>query len=37
MKIIQYPKQDEWAEICQRPHLDITQLQQTVSSVLSEV
>ena len=37
MKIIRYPKQNELAEICQRPHLDITQLQQTVSSVLSDV
>ena len=37
MKIINYPKQEQWAEICQRPHLDITQLMNTVSSVLSDV
>jgi histidinol dehydrogenase len=37
MKIIKYPKQEEWAEICQRPHLDITQLQATVNTVLSDV
>ena len=37
MKIIKYPKQEEWAEICQRPHLDITQLQTTVNTVLSDV
>jgi len=37
MKIIKYPEQGQWAEICQRPHLDITQLQATVSSVLSDV
>ena len=37
MKITKYPKQEEWAEICQRPHLDITQLQTTVNTVLSDV
>ena len=37
MNIIRYPKQEEWAEICQRPHLDITQLQATVNTVLSDV
>ena len=37
MNIIKYPKQEEWAEICQRPHLDITQLQSTVNTVLSDV
>ncbi len=37
MNIIKYPKQEEWAEICQRPHLDITQLQATVNTVLSDV
>ena len=37
MKIIKYPKQEEWAEICQRPHLDITQLMTTVNTVLSDI
>ena len=37
MKIIKYPKQAQWAEICERPHLDITQLQATVSGVLGDV
>ncbi|UKK68565.1 histidinol dehydrogenase [Prevotella communis] len=37
MNIIKYPKQEEWAEICQRPHLDITQLQATVNTVLTDV
>ena len=37
MKIIRYPKKEQWAEICERPHLDITQLQNTVNTVLSDV
>ena len=37
MKIIRYPKREQWAEICQRPHLDMTQLQTTVSGVLADV
>ena len=37
MKIIRYPKKEQWAEICQRPHLDITQLQATVNTVLNDV
>lgn len=37
MKIIKYPKQEQWAEICERPHLDIMQLQATVSGVLNDV
>ena len=37
MKIIRYPKREQWAEICQRPHLDITQLQATVNTVLSDI
>ena len=37
MKIIEYPKREQWSEITARPHLDHSQLQQTVSSVLSDV
>ena len=37
MKIIRYPKKEQWAEICERPHLDTTQLQATVGSVLSDI
>lgn len=37
MKIIRYPKKEQWAEICERPHLDMTQLQNTVSSVLCDI
>lgn len=37
MNIIRYPKREQWAEICRRPHLDTTQLQQTVGNVLADV
>ncbi|MBR1415786.1 MAG: histidinol dehydrogenase [Prevotella sp.] len=37
MKIIRYPKREEWAALTARPHLDTTQLQATVSAVLSDV
>jgi len=37
MKIIRYPNEGSWGEILSRPHLDTTQLQQTVSSVLTDV
>lgn len=37
MNIIKYPKRDEWQAICQRPHLDFTKLNETVSSVLKDV
>ena len=37
MKIIKRPRQEDWAEICQRPHLDITQLMSTVNTVLCDI
>ena len=37
MKTYKYPAKELWAEIVRRPHLDITQLQATVSSVLADV
>ena len=37
MKIYRYPKEAEWAEIVRRPHLDNTQLRETVSQVLADV
>ena len=37
MKIIRYPQREQWADICQRPHLDISQLQQTVGTILADV
>jgi len=37
MKIFRFPKKEEWGQLIQRPHLDITQLQSTVNTVLSDV
>ncbi len=37
MRIIKYPKRDQWAEIVERPRLDLTKLNATVSSVLADV
>ena len=37
MKIYNYPEKEQWAEIISRPHLDTTQLQATVSSILADV
>jgi histidinol dehydrogenase len=37
MRIIKFPKQEQWAEIIQRPHLDHSQLKQTGSGVLADV
>lgn len=37
MKTIKYPTSADYAEICQRPHLDLTQLNQTVSELLADV
>ena len=37
MKIYRYPKREEWSEITSRPRLDLTQLNETVSTVLNDV
>ena len=37
MRIIKYPKREQWAEIVERPRLDLTKLNATVSSVLADV
>ena len=37
MRIIKYPKREQWAEIVERPRLDLTRLNATVSSVLADV
>jgi histidinol dehydrogenase len=37
MNIIKYPSREQWAEIIERPHLDVTQLNQTVAAVLADV
>ena len=37
MKIYKYPKRELWGEIIERPRLDLSQLNATVSSVLADV
>ena len=37
MRIIKYPKQEQWSEIVERPRLDLTKLNATVSNVLADV
>jgi histidinol dehydrogenase len=37
MKIIRYPRKEEWNSIVERPHLDVSQLNATVESVLKDV
>ena len=37
MNIIKYPAREEWADIVARPHLDVTELNQLVASVLADV
>ena len=37
MNIIRYPEKSEWNKLVERPHLDVSQLNQTVASVLADV
>ena len=37
MKIYRYPKKEQWAEIVARPRLDLTKLNETVSTVLNDI
>ena len=37
MNIIRYPEKSEWAKIVERPHLDTSELNETVASVLADV
>ena len=37
MNIIRYPEKSEWKKIVERPHLDVSQLNETVASVLADV
>ena len=37
MNIIKYPSQAQWQDIVTRPHLDTTQLNATVQSVLNDI
>ncbi len=37
MNIIRYPSKSEWDKIVERPHLDVSQLNSTVASVLADI
>lgn len=37
MNIIKYPSESEYAAICERPHLDVSQLNATVAAVLADI
>ena len=37
MHIIRYPERSEWKKIVERPHLDVSELNQTVAAVLADV
>ena len=37
MNIVKFPKKEDYAKICERPHLDVSQLNATVSAVLSDI
>ena len=37
MNIIRFPDRKDWAKIVERPHLDVSQLNDTVASVLADV
>jgi histidinol dehydrogenase len=37
MNVIKYPSREEWKQIVERPHLDVTELNATVASVLADV
>ena len=37
MNIIRYPEKSEWQKIVERPHLDVSKLNQTVAAVLADV
>lgn len=37
MNIIKYPSDSDYNAICQRPHLDVTQLNKTVADVLADI
>jgi len=37
MNVIKYPAKEEWSQLIERPHLDVSQLNQTVAAVLDDV
>jgi len=37
MNIIRFPERSEWPRLVERPHLDVSQLNETVASVLADI
>ncbi|WP_024989596.1 histidinol dehydrogenase [Segatella albensis] len=37
MKVIKYPQQKDWDSLVQRPHLDVTKLNDTVKKILDDI
>ena len=37
MNIIRFPEKKDWAKIVERPHLDVSKLNDTVASVLADI
>ena len=37
MNIIRYPKKEEWGKIVERPHLDVSKLNDMVAAVLADI
>jgi len=37
VNVIKYPAREDWAKIVERPHLDVSELNQTVSAILNDV
>ena len=37
MNIIRFPERNEWAKIVERPHLDVSKLNDMVAAVLADI
>ena len=37
MNIIRFPNKEDYAKICERPHMDVSQLNNIVNGVLSDI
>ena len=37
MNIIKYPEREDWTKIVERPHMDVSQLNDTVAAVLADI
>ena len=37
MNIIRFPNKEDYAKICERPHMDVSQLNNIVNGVLNDI